>query len=351
MALTEVNSLGIKDLEVKTADIAADAITGAKIADDAIDSEHYTNASIDHAHLANDCVDGDNISDDAVDSEHYVNGSIDHAHLANDCVDSDNIADNQVGLAAMAGIARGRLIVGDASGDPSYLSAGGNDQILTMDANGDVGWEDPAAGGAAISGDTNDRLVTAKGDGNLQGEANLTFDGNALTMGDGNIKFALGHGLDFSLNTDGGDTSTSGIFEDYEEGSWTPALTFGGGNTGITISSNHIGGYYTKVGNLVMATGFMYLSSKGTSTGHAEVSLPYQPAGHSSPYTHGQWGMCSESGGWNHNFTAMVFRVRADATKAYFQPLTSSTTHHTYGDDDDFTNSTKFIFTCLYRSS
>ena len=31
MALTEVNSLGIKDGEVKTADIAADAVTGAKL--------------------------------------------------------------------------------------------------------------------------------------------------------------------------------------------------------------------------------------------------------------------------------------------------------------------------------
>ena len=40
MALTEINSLGIKDAEVKTADIAADAVTGAKIADDAVGSEH-----------------------------------------------------------------------------------------------------------------------------------------------------------------------------------------------------------------------------------------------------------------------------------------------------------------------
>ena len=37
---------------VETADIQADAITGAKIADDAIDSEHYTDGSIDTAHIA-----------------------------------------------------------------------------------------------------------------------------------------------------------------------------------------------------------------------------------------------------------------------------------------------------------
>jgi hypothetical protein len=36
---------------IETADIQADAITGAKIADDAINSEHYTDGSIDTAHI------------------------------------------------------------------------------------------------------------------------------------------------------------------------------------------------------------------------------------------------------------------------------------------------------------
>ena len=106
MALTEVNSLGIKDLEVKTADIAADAVTSAKIADDQIDSEHYVNASIDHAHLADDCVDG------------------------------DNIADNSVGLAAMAHGTDGNLITFDASGAPAYVATGNDGQVLTSTGAG-----------------------------------------------------------------------------------------------------------------------------------------------------------------------------------------------------------------------
>lgn len=40
--------------EIATADLAADAVTGAKIADDQIDSEHYVDGSIDTAHLAGD---------------------------------------------------------------------------------------------------------------------------------------------------------------------------------------------------------------------------------------------------------------------------------------------------------
>ena len=82
--------------QVKAAGLAADLIDETKLADDSIDSEHYNDGSIDHAHLANDCVDGDNISDDSINSEHYVDGSIDHAHLSNDCIDGDNISDDAI---------------------------------------------------------------------------------------------------------------------------------------------------------------------------------------------------------------------------------------------------------------
>ena len=122
MALTEVNSLGLKDAEVKTADIAADAVDGTKIADDSINSEHY------------------------------VDGSIDHAHLSDDCVDGDNIADNSVGLAAMAGLARGKIIYGNASGDPTALAVGSNGQTLVSDGT-DISWGDAAAGATGAGSD------------------------------------------------------------------------------------------------------------------------------------------------------------------------------------------------------
>jgi hypothetical protein len=123
--------------------IAGDAITGAKIADDAIDSEHYTDGSIDTAHLAADVITGAKIADDAIDSEHYTDGSIDNAHLADDAVDSDeiaagaidtaHIADNQVTLAKMAGLARGKIIYGDSSGDPAALAVGTAGYALATD--------------------------------------------------------------------------------------------------------------------------------------------------------------------------------------------------------------------------
>ena len=314
--------------QVKTAGIAADAVTGAKIADDQINSEHYVDGSIDNAHVA----------DDQINSEHYADASIDHAHLANDCVDSDNIADNSVGLAALAGIGRGALITGDASGDPKHLAAGSNDQVLTMDANGDFGWEAPAAGGATINNATANELVTvASTTTQLDAESSLTFDGSTLKVfgtegnnanvqliaddGDDNADYWLtqattdgkyrvlnyadggwesnivctgsaGVKLYFNnsekmeanntgISVTGSVTPSSGLYiggtggsnhlDDYEEGTWTFTL-----NNGSNYSYQV--GRYIKVGNLCFINGSIKVTSEPSSGSFAINTLPFSSA-------------------------------------------------------------------------
>jgi uncharacterized protein YqkB len=152
--------------------LAADIIDGTKIADDAIDSEHYTDGSIDLAHM----------SANSVDSDQYVDGSIDLAHMSANSVDSDqyvdgsidtvHIADNQITLAKMAGIARGKIIYGDASGDPAVLTAGSNTQVLTSDGT-DISWADVALAATATA------LATARtiGGVSFDGTANINLPG------------------------------------------------------------------------------------------------------------------------------------------------------------------------------
>ena len=82
-----------------------------------------------------DAINSTLIADNAIDSEHYTDGSIDTVHLG----------DNQVTLAKMAGLARGKIIIGDASGDPSALTVGTADQVLTSDGT-DAAWTDAAGG-------------------------------------------------------------------------------------------------------------------------------------------------------------------------------------------------------------
>tara|TARA_Y100001938_G_scaffold121975_1_gene170012 strand:+ start:548 stop:1357 length:810 start_codon:yes stop_codon:yes gene_type:complete len=60
--------------------------------------------------------------------------------------DAAGVADNSITLAKMAGLARGKLIYGDSSGDPAALTVGSANQVLTSDGT-DVAWAAAAAGG------------------------------------------------------------------------------------------------------------------------------------------------------------------------------------------------------------
>ena len=148
MALTEINSLGIKDGEVKTADLAADAVTGAKIADDAIDSEHYTD------------------------------GSIDTAHIADDQITQAKIANNAVGLDELAGIARGKIIYGDSSGNPAVLTVGSANYVLKSDGT-DISWGEVAAG---AQGTGSDKIFWENGQ-TVTGNYTITNNQNAMSAG------------------------------------------------------------------------------------------------------------------------------------------------------------------------
>ena len=68
--------------------------------------------------------------------------------------------------------------------------------------------------------------------------------------------------------------SDANTLDDYEEGTWTPQLEFGGATTGITYNARQ--GYYIKIGKQVFLTVYFNLSSKGTATGSATVTgLPF----------------------------------------------------------------------------
>ena len=118
---------------VTTVKLGSDAVTGAKIADDAIDSEHYTDGSIDAAHIASnavttakinaDAVTGAKIVDDAIDSEHYTDGSIDTAHIADLQVTTAKIAADAITGAKIADDAIDSEHYTDGSIDTAHLAA------------------------------------------------------------------------------------------------------------------------------------------------------------------------------------------------------------------------------------
>ena len=93
-----------------------------------------------------------------------------------------------------------------------------------------------------------------------------------------------GKGIDFSATTSGSGTMTSELLNDYEEGTWTIQLAFGGLSTGITASTNQ--GKYTKVGRQVTVTGYLGLTNKGSATGNATITgLPFPIANSAENYS------------------------------------------------------------------
>jgi hypothetical protein len=94
------------------------------------------------------------------------------------------------------------------------------------------------------------------------GGANANLTMNLLTAN--GIKFPATQVTSADANT----------LDDYEEGTWTPAINFAGGTTGITYGLRQ--GFYTKVGNMVYATCLINLSNKGSSTGAFRIGgLPF----------------------------------------------------------------------------
>ncbi len=132
------------------------------------------------------------------------------------------IADNAVSLAKMAGLARGKIIIGDASGDPSALTLGSAGQLLVSDgddllyrtlggdaslgADGTLTIAANAVEGSMLNSNVagsgldytsnelrvdvsdfmangvDNRVLTATGTDAMTGEANLTFNGSLLTI-------------------------------------------------------------------------------------------------------------------------------------------------------------------------
>jgi len=215
-------------------DIEDGIITAAKIEDGAVVAAEIASNAVTTAKINADAVTGAKIADDAINSEHYTDGSIDTAHLA----------DGQVTTAKLA----------------SAVFTGATD-IGAAIVDADLFLMDDGAGGT-IRKTAASRIKTYAG--GLTGVS--TGSGN-VTITDGNLVLASGHGIDFAATGNVSGTSSE-LLDDYEEGTWTPGINQG------TI--NNISSSYIKVGNKVTVFSNIDTFSNRTSTETVEVSsLPF----------------------------------------------------------------------------
>lgn len=127
-----------------------------------------------------------------------------------------------------------------------------------------------SAGVSAVNGQVygwGDLSVSLEGNATTE---TLLIKTNAVTK----IDIANGGVNGILFNPTQSASADANTLDDYEEGTWTPGVSFGGGTTGITYNTQS--GSYTKIGNRVFFRGSINLSSKGSSTGSALITgLPF----------------------------------------------------------------------------
>jgi len=319
--------------------------------------------------------------------------------IADDAVTEAKVANDAIGITEMKAGTDGHVITYDASGNPTTVGPGTDGQVLTSTGAGSP----PAfetiniPSGTTINNQGDNRVITSTATTDtLNGEAGLTYNGQKIVIntvtsegsaiklydttansqvwyvnGEGNS--FIGHtyprtdaNLDLGYHTGYrwrdvvlsggvrfGTSSADNYLDDYEEGTYTVTLT-GQSAGSIALYGTDDTLAYTKVGNIVHVHGRIRLYIVNNSmSGQARISLPFTAAagtevsngGMSSVATHGvtldessDIGMFLESSGNTSNGYLTITRYSQSwtaVTANQFGGLGATSNHylafnHTY---------------------
>jgi hypothetical protein len=202
----------------------------------------------------------------------------------------------------------------------SLQKLGGSAAVIFGDASTNYGLIESINGGG---------LTFWTGNGSLTERMRITSDGYArLSASSGGIQF-------------NGDTAAANALDDYEEGTWTMGLSFGGASVGVTYSSNT--GTYTKIGRQVTVNGLLILTNKGTSVGIAAIqNLPFTTPNNTANYAAANVWLFSVS--FANQFQAINI---INTNRIQFYEITESGTL-TNLNDSNFANNSEVIVSLTY---
>jgi hypothetical protein len=170
--------------------------------------------------------------------------------------------------------------------------------------------------------------------------AGRTSNPTTISVG-GATPSASGAGITFPATQSA--STNANTLDDYEEGTWTPVINFGG-SAGITTYSTQSGSY-TKIGNVVTVTCYIAISSKSAATGAATLNgFPFSTSSNASYQT---------------GFIYMSGNLITGAPMTYIGPSaslvnlgqTNGTTGYANLTNTNFSNGGDFIFQTSYLAS
>ena len=194
---------------------------------------------------------------------------------------------------------------------------------IKLNTTGGSGGSVSLKGPASTTGNADVDFVLPQADGSAgqflktDGSAQLSWDsaggldgvttgsGN-VTITDGNLIVASGHGIDFSATADadsGGETisNVNEVFDDYEEGRWTPTLMYSGA-ANCTTNAYSPKGRYVKCGQLVFISGYIALTATGSNNGGGWLEIhgiPFASDQYAQPDRPAYSGVCSYWDNWS----------------------------------------------------
>lgn len=158
---------------------------------------------------------------------------------------------------------------------------------------------------------------------------------------DSNAILELSKGINFP-NTAVASTDANTL-DDYEEGDWTPGVSFGGGTTGITGTFN---GRYVKIGKWVLGSFEIIFTAKGSSTGAAALTgLPFASAAPNDSRGGSMVSYYADMASLN----GLVPFVEASATIAYLRIPGAATMAS--ATDANFTNTSTLYGLVVYEAA
>jgi hypothetical protein len=138
-------------------------------------------------------------------------------------------------------------------------------------------------------------------------------------------------------------SSNANTLDDYEEGTWTPTITFGGASVGVTYNTTFTGATYTKIGNRVCVSGYLEVTNKGSSTGDASIgNLPFTSEGGATKY------LGATVGGYSFTFANQFWARIAAASTTIDLLETTEAGAQSFITNSDCTNGTNIYFSATY---
>ena len=243
---------------------------------------------------------------------------------------------NSVGILSDAGALSGLTTI-DATGNITTNGGKYSLQSASVEygsfstASGDVTLASAASGYLKLVADGALLIGSAAGGEVFRGSSTGLRLTNSLGVG-ATAPSASGAGITFPATQSA--SSDANTLDDYEEGTWTPSITFGGAAVGITYSG-YTGGTYSKIGNRVFVTAILELSNKGSSTGAARIiGLPFTNASGIARY------LPAMLSGHNFTYTGQFYGDIQENTSSIAANYTSEAGTPSNLVDTNFTNTT-----------